>query len=256
MAMLLTAGVKGMSRGELANALGDAVTCEGFALEQVVAGVVGCNPVRDRIDIEPNLLARLRFADQHLARWNQIGDDVDFRIVEVKGFAVYLAVHLRVGEEYFRRAALRNNGQHPGLFKLLDGLRGENHRGIMLAPRLLCLHDVVANGLVLDEQPRLVKQERLERRQLRGVGNLIARPVKNVEQEWLQHLRRIAPAGEVESLETGEAERVFCVVEEKTVLTVFRPTMQPLLQLSDDLAECRESPLFRGNDIHPLNRIP
>src|ERR1017187_10708127 len=119
-------GLKWMSRGELANALGDAVLGKGFALEQVVASVVGCNPVRDGINVEPNLLARLRFTDQHLARWNQIGDDVDFRIVEVKGFAVYLAVHLRVGEEYFRRAALRNDSQHPRLLKLLDGLRGEN----------------------------------------------------------------------------------------------------------------------------------
>src|ERR1035437_3391331 len=135
-------GLKGMSRGELTNALGDAVTGKGFALEQVVAGVVGCNPVRDRIDIEPNLLARLRFADQHLARWNQIGDDVDFRIVEVKRLAVYLAIHLRVGEEYLRWATLRNDSQHPGLLKLFVRLRGENHRGIVLAPCLLCLHDV------------------------------------------------------------------------------------------------------------------
>src|ERR1035438_7298218 len=201
-------GLKGMSRGELANALGDAVTSKGFALEQVVAGVVGCNPVRDGIDIESNLLARLRFTDQHLARWNQVGDDVDFRIVEVKRIAVNLAIHLRVGEEYLRWAALRNDSQHSGLLKLLDGLRGENHRGIVLAPCLLCLHDVVANGLVLDEQPRLVKQERLERRQLRGVGNLITGPVKDVKQEWLQHLWRIAPTSKVESLEAGKTERV------------------------------------------------
>src|ERR1035437_5906660 len=228
-----------MSRGELADALGDAVTSKDFALEQVVAGVVGCNPVRDGIDIKPNLLARLRFADQHLARWNQIGDDVDFRIVEVKGLAVDLAIHLWIGEKYLRWAAFRNDSQHPGLLKLLDGLGGENHRGIVLAPCLLCLHDVVADGLVLDEQPRLVKQECLERRQLRGVGNLIAGPVKDVKQEWLQHIRRVAPTGKVESLKAGEAERVLCVVKEKSVLAVFRPTMQALFQLSDDLAEGR-----------------
>jgi hypothetical protein len=38
-------GLKGMSRGKLANALGDAMLGKGFALEQVVAGIVGCNPV-------------------------------------------------------------------------------------------------------------------------------------------------------------------------------------------------------------------
>src|ERR1039457_6753249 len=230
-------GLKGMSGGELANALGDAVLGKGFALEQVVAGVVGCNPVRDGIDVEPNLLARLRFTDQHLARWNQVGDNVDFRIVEVKRLAVYLAIHLRVGEKYLCWATLRNDSQHPRLLKLFDGLRGKNHRGIVLAPCLLCLHDVVADRLVLDEEPCLVKQERLERRQFRGVGNLIARPVKDVKQEWLQHLRRVAPTGEVESLESGEAQRVLFVVKEKSVLTILRPTMQPFLQLSDDLAE-------------------
>src|ERR1035437_468016 len=249
-------GLKGMSRGELTNALGDAVASKGFALEQVIAGIVGCNPVRDRIDIEPNLLARLRFADQHLARWNQIGDDVDFRVVEMKRLAVDLAIHLRVGEKYLGWAALRNDSQHPGLLKLLDGLRSKNHRGIVLAPCLLRLHDVVANGLVLDEQPCLIKQERLERRQLRGVGNLIASPMKDVEQKRLQHFGRIAPSGEVESLEAGKAQRVLCVVKEKAVLTVFRPTMQPFLQLSDDLAECGVCPLLRGNYIHSLNGIP
>src|ERR1035437_1057529 len=232
-------GLKGMSRGELANALGDAVTSKGFALEQVVAGVVGCNPVRDRIDVEPNLLARLRFTDKHLARWNQIGDNVDFRVVEVKCLAVHLAIHLRVGEEYLRWATLRNDSQHPRLLKLFNGLRSKNHRGIVLAPCLLRLHNIVANRLVLDEQPRLVKQKPLERRQLSGVGNLIARPVKDVEEKWLQHLRRIAPSGEVESLKAGEAERVLCVVKEKSVLTVFRPAVQPLFQLSNDLAEGR-----------------
>src|ERR1035437_7675635 len=119
-------GLKGVSCGELANALGDAVTSKGFALEQVVAGVIGCNPVRDGIDVESNLLARLRFADQHLARWNQIGDDVDFRIVEVKRLAVDLAIHLRVGKKYLRWATLRNDSQHPRLLKLFDRLRGRS----------------------------------------------------------------------------------------------------------------------------------
>ena len=46
-----------MSSSELPNALGDAVVCKRFSLEQVVARVVGGNPIRDGIDVEPNLLA-------------------------------------------------------------------------------------------------------------------------------------------------------------------------------------------------------
>ena len=52
--------------------------------------------------------------------------------------------------------------QHPGLLQFLDGLRGEDHRGVVLAPGFLRLDDVVADRLVADEQPCFVEQERLE----------------------------------------------------------------------------------------------
>ncbi len=95
-------------------------------------------------------------------------------VVQVERLAVHLAVHLRVGEEDLRRAALGDNLQHPRLLKLLDGLRGQDHRGVVLAPGLLRLHDVVADRLVLDEEPRLVEQEDLEGGEFRRVGDLVA----------------------------------------------------------------------------------
>src|ERR1035437_6504127 len=101
----LTTRLEWVSGSELANALGDAVLCESLPLEQVVAGVVGGNPVRDGIDVEPNLLAGLRFANQHLAGRDEVGDDVDFGIVEVERLAVDLAVHLGIGEENLGGAA-------------------------------------------------------------------------------------------------------------------------------------------------------
>ena len=155
---------------------------------------------------------------EHLAGRDEVGDDVDFGVVEMERLAVDLAVHLWVGKEYLGRAALGDNRQHSRFLKLLDGLRGENHRRVVLPPRLLSRHDVGADGLVLDEEPRLVQQKHLEGRELRGVRNLIARPMKDIEQQRLQHLRSIAPAGEVEGLEAGKAERVFYVVEEEAVL--------------------------------------
>lgn len=59
------ARLKWMSGSELANAFGDAVACKGVSLEEVVAGIISGNPVRDGIDVEPDFLAGLRLANQH-----------------------------------------------------------------------------------------------------------------------------------------------------------------------------------------------
>src|SRR5216684_8683895 len=72
-----------------------------------------------------------------------------------------------------------------------DGLRRQDHRRFVLAPGLLRLHHIIANGLVLDEEPRFVEQEHLEGGEVPRVGNFIRCPVQNVKEEWFQDLRRI-----------------------------------------------------------------
>ena len=171
-------------------------------------------------------------------------------------FAVNVPVHLRVGKKDLCRATLGDDLQHARLLKLLDGLCSENHRRVVLAPGLLRLHDIVPDGLVLDEEPRLVQQEHLEGRQLLRVGDFIRGPVENIEQQRLQDLGRVAPAGEVEGLEAAERKRVFGVVEKKAILPAPRPPMQPLLQLADNVAEVGDGALFRLQHVHPLDRIP
>jgi hypothetical protein len=57
--------------GEPAQAVGNAESLEVVALLQVVAGVVRRHPVRDRIDVQLDLLRRLRLADEHLAGRNK-----------------------------------------------------------------------------------------------------------------------------------------------------------------------------------------
>src|SRR5665213_2588347 len=126
----------------------------------------------------------------------------------------------------------------------------------MLAPGLLSGHDVGADGLVLDEEPSLVHQERLEGRQFLRVRNLVAGSVEHIEKQRLQHFGSITPAGEVERLEAGEAERVFYIVEEESILSLLGPAVQPLLQFADDLAESRERPLLRRDDVHPFDGLP
>ena len=123
---------------------------------------------------------------------NESGNQFEFRIVQVECLTVKRPIHLRVGEEYLGRAALGDDLQHAGFLKLFDGLCGENHCGVMLSPCLLGGHDVAADGLVLNEEPCFVHQEHLERRKLFRIGNFVRRPVQDVEEEWLEHLGRVA----------------------------------------------------------------
>ena len=175
---------------------------------------------------------------------------------EMEGFAVHVAVHLRVRQKDFCRAALRDDLQHARLLQLLEGLRGEDHGGVQFSPRLLCLNDVVADGLVADEEPCFIQQEHLERGKILRVGDLIAGPVEDVKQQRLQHVGSITPSGEVEGLETAEGKRVLGVVEEKAVLPAARPAMQALFQFADDVGEVGDGALVRLQHIHALDAIP
>ena len=76
----------------MAKAIRKTVPVEIFLLLEVVAGVVGRHPVRDRIDIQMHLLGGLRLPNQHLAGWNQAADEFEFCVVQVKCFPVHLTV--------------------------------------------------------------------------------------------------------------------------------------------------------------------
>ena len=120
-----------------------------------------------------HFLGGLRLPNQHLARWNKAVDKVQFRVVQMKRLTINFPVHVRVGEEDLCRATLRHYCQHPRLLQLFDGLRRQDHRRFVLAPGLLRLHHIIANGLVLDEEPRLVEQEELGGAKLLGISDLI-----------------------------------------------------------------------------------
>ena len=126
----------------------------------------------------------------------------------------------------------------------------------MLPPGILGRNDVAPDGFVLDEEPRFIEQEYLERRKLLRIGDLIRRPVQDIEEKRLEHLGRIAPAGEIESLKPAERKRVLGIVEEEAVLTSLRPAVQPLLQLANDVAEARDCALLRLQHIHSLDSVP
>ena len=59
-----------------------------------------------------NFLRTLRLSDQHLARRNKTGDQIQLCVIEVECFAIEIAIHFRVGEKDLRRAAFRDNLKH------------------------------------------------------------------------------------------------------------------------------------------------
>src|ERR1700722_7565807 len=199
-----------------------------FLLLEVVTGVVGRHPVRDRIHVQMHFLGGLRLANQHLARWNKAVDKVQFSVVQMKCFPVNVTVHIRVGEKDLRGETLGHYRQHPRSLNLFDGLRRQNHRRFVLAPCFLRLNDIIADRLVLDEEPRLVEQEELGCAELLGVSDLIRCSMQNIKEQWFQDLGRVTPAVEVKRLKAGERKRVVSVVKQKSVLSTAGPAVQAL----------------------------
>src|SRR5208337_2951517 len=227
-----------------------------FLFYEVVAGVVGRHPVGNGIDVQMHFLGGLRLPNQHLARRNKAVDEVQFSVIQMKRFPVNVTVHVRVGEEDLCRATLRDYCQHPRLLKFFDGLRRQDHCGHVLAPCFLRLHHIIANGLVLDEEPRLVEQEELGCVEILGVSDLIRCSMQNIKQQWFQNLGRIVPAVEVERLKAFERKRVLGVVEEEAELSTASPAVEAFFQLADDVPKIRNRALVGLQHVNPLDRIP
>ncbi|MEI9978200.1 MAG: hypothetical protein WDN23_04240 [Edaphobacter sp.] len=70
--------------------------------------------------------------------------------------------------------------------------------------------------------------------------------MQNVKQQRLQDVGVISPAIEVEGLETGEGQRILCVVEEVAELSGLGPAVQPLSERADNGCEVRQRPYLAG----------
>src|ERR1035441_2164741 len=240
----------------MAKPIGKTEAVEILLLLEVVAGVVGCHPVRDRIDVQMHFLGGLRLANQHLARWNKAVDKVQFSVVQMKCFPVNVTVHIRVGQKDFCRATLGHYRQHPRFLKLFDRLRRQNHRRSVLAPCFLRLHHIIADRLVLDEEPRLVEQEELGGAELLGVSDLIRCSMQNIKQQWFQNLGRVIPTVEVKRLKAFERKRVLSVVKQESVLAAAGPAVEAFFQLANDVSEIRDRALVRLQYIDALDSVP
>ena len=119
---------------------------------------------------------------------------------------------------------------------------------------LLCLDHVIPDGLVFDEEPRLVHQECLEGAEIGWISNLVRGPVQHVEQERLQHFWSIAPSVKVKSLKSSERKRVLGVIEEEAILTSAGPAMQAVFQVANDIGEVGKCSLTGFKQIRALDR--
>src|SRR5580693_8536020 len=174
----------------------------------------------------------------------------------MKRLAINFPVHVRVGEEDLCRATLRHYRQHPRFLKFFNGLRGKDHRRHVLAPGLLRLHHIITNGLVLDEEPRLIEQKELGGAEVLRVGDFIRCPMQNIKQKWFQNFGRVIPTVEVKRLEAFERKRVFGIVEEEAVLSTAGPAVEAFFQLADDVPKVRDRTLVRLQHVDALDRVP
>src|SRR5580700_6808277 len=92
--------------GQMAKSIRNIEAVEILLLLEVVTGVVGRHPVRDRIHVQMYFLRGLRLPNEHLAWRNKAVDKLQFGVVEMKRFPVNFPIHVRVGEEDLSGATL------------------------------------------------------------------------------------------------------------------------------------------------------
>src|ERR1700726_3044356 len=131
---------------------------------------------------------------------------------------VEVPIHIGIGQEDFGRAAFDNYIQHFRPAQLVEGLGGENHRGVCFSPRLECLDDVPLNARILQKHPCLIYEKCLEYGTDLPVANDVVRPMQDVEQERFENFGVLAHFLEVETLETRKGNRVFRIVEDESEL--------------------------------------
>src|SRR3954451_32666 len=86
------ARVKWIVVSEAAKSFRNTEALKVVALLKVVSRIVCRCPMRDGVDIQLHFLRALRLPNQHLSWRDQTSNQVQFRVVEVKRFAVEVAV--------------------------------------------------------------------------------------------------------------------------------------------------------------------
>src|SRR5260370_40566004 len=212
-----------LASGQNVQALFKPVRVERFLPLAVVVGIIRVQPVAAAVDVEIGDLGEFRGLDQKLLLRKQGRDQADFSVVQVKLTAVQLLVHVRVRKKDFRRAALDNDIEQLGAPELVERLRGEGHRSVVLPPGLKSFGDEALTAGVPKKYPSLVDEEGFEGRRDFAAGDDLIGAVQDVEQQRFEQFRIAAHLLEIEALETRKRDGVLWVVEEKSELSSTHP---------------------------------
>src|SRR6266542_1328933 len=92
----------------------------------------------------------IRTFEQELPPGDQIREQVEFYVVELKEFRIVRPVERRVGEQELGRTTLDDRAQKIRRREVIDGLRGQEHRRIALSPGFQRLFQIGAQAIVLN----------------------------------------------------------------------------------------------------------
>jgi len=101
---------------------------------QVVAGIVGGNPVGQGINFQHQLFRTARLHQQQFALGHKRLQQLKLGVVQLEDFAIQLAVDIGIGEKDFGGAGFVDDMEHVRCRQLHHGLRGKDHRRVFLAP--------------------------------------------------------------------------------------------------------------------------
>src|SRR6202167_2827 len=200
-----------------------AVGLESLTPFLVVIGIVGVQPIAFRIDVQVCDFRQFRRLDQKLLFGDETGNQVDFFFVQVKLAAVELTVQRGICEEDFRGAAFDDDVENLRALQFVKGLRRKDHGGVVLAPGLQSLDDILLNTGILQEDPRFIEEENFEHGGNLPIGDERVRAVQDVEEQRFQKFRILTHALKVEGLEAGKRNGVFGVVEQESELAAASP---------------------------------
>src|SRR5258708_36503015 len=99
---------------------------------------------------------------QELATRLKVEDTLGFGLVEMEELSGASDVHIRVGQEASGRTAFDDGAEDIRIDEVLAALRGEQDRGVALAPGLQRPGDVGLDDGIFDEAPGFIEHEELE----------------------------------------------------------------------------------------------
>ena len=139
---------------------------------------------------------------------------------------VQLAIHVGVGEENLCCAGFDDDIQNVRLAQLIERLRGEDHRGVLLSPGLEGFDDRALDAGIAEKRPRFINEERFENMRDLAIGDCVVGPVENVKEQRLQNLRVLLHPLKIETLKARKTHSVFRVVEKEPKLSACRPLLE------------------------------